>query len=44
MVREKFMKHNHENENPELMRINTGGETLIQDELDTLRVQFEAID
>ena len=44
MVREKFIKHNHDGENPEIMRMNTGGEKLINDEIDNLRTQFKAID
>ena len=41
MVREKFIKQNNDTiESLELIRMKTGGETLIHDEVDNLRVQF----
>ena len=40
MVREKFIKQNNDIESLELIRMKTGGETLIHDEVDNLRVQF----
>ena len=49
MVREKFIQHtsNADAENPEhleLVRMKSGAETLLNDDIDNLRRQFLAID